>query len=441
MAARTRHGYGFALFASAVIVIVLGAALYVALLREPLVTGDPIIRWSLFGLLAFLVLLLVRYFLLLLFSFLNHLDGSTIEPWDHEPLVSIIVPCFNEEVVIEEVMRGLAALDYPRYEIIVVDDGSHDGTYRRALAAIDTRSGVSMRVVTQANGGKARALNRGIAASRADYILCVDSDSVLAPQSLRKAIRHFRDPTVGAVAGNVKVGNRTTWLTWLQALEYVEGLNMVRSAQAFFRTVNIVPGPIGLFRREAIARAGWCPSDTYAEDCDLTLALVARGWKITYEPQAIAYTEAPERLRPLLRQRYRWTRGILQALRKHAGAILGGGESNFGARVTVLYMCFEAVIWPAANVLANAFLVAIALHYGVSRLLVLWWLQLTLLSMVGALFSVAMEREDFRLVPLAIVYRISYILLLDVSKCLATIEEVAGFSMSWGKLERVGRIQ
>jgi poly-beta-1,6-N-acetyl-D-glucosamine synthase len=441
MSAARRRGFGFALLVSVVMVVVLGTALYVSLLREPLIVDDVVVQWSLFALLTFLGLLLVRYFLLLWFSFLNHLDGATEPPWDHEPLVSIIVPAFNEERTIDEVVNGLLALDYPRYEIVVVDDGSDDGTYRRARAAVSGRDGVTVRVVTQANGGKANAINRGVAASRGEYVLCVDSDSVLTPGSLRHAMRHFRDPHVGAVAGNIKVGNRRTLLSWLQALEYVEGLNMVRSAQAFFRTVNIVPGPLGVFRREAIIGAGWCPTDTFAEDCDLTLALVARGWKVKYEPAAIAYTEAPERLRDLLKQRYRWTRGILQALRKHAGPIMRGGHSNLGARVTIAYMIFESVLWPVANVFANVLLIAVALHYGVNRLLMLWWLQLTLLDMVGALFSVAMEREDFRLVPLAVVYRISYILLVDVAKCLATLEEMAGVSMSWGKLERVGRMQ
>jgi poly-beta-1,6 N-acetyl-D-glucosamine synthase len=389
-------------------------------------------------LLAVLGVLLVRHFLLLWFSFLNHLDdGNEADP-EHEPLVSIIVPAFNEERVIEHVIRSLERLDYSRFEIIVVDDGSDDATHRRARALERDDGRTPIRVVTQPNGGKAQAINRGIASARGDYIMCVDSDSVLTPGSLRAAMRHFRDPHVGAVAGNVKVTNRVNLLTWLQALEYVEGLNMVRSAQAFFRVVSIVPGPLGVFRREAVQGAGGSSSDTFAEDCDLTLALVARGWRIKYEPRAIAWTEAPERLMPLLKQRYRWSRGILQALRKHRGILWRRG--NLGARLTVLYMTFESVVWPVANVIANLFLVWIAVHYGVSRLLVLWWLQLTLLDMVGALFSVAMEREDFRLVPLAVLYRVSYILLIDVAKCLATLEELLGVPMVWGKLERMGRL-
>lgn len=439
MSARSPLRFAVMLATSAVLVVLAGGFLYLRLLQERFVFDAFVVRVSLLVLLAVLVVLLIRYFLLLWFAFLNHLDaGDDVVPQD-EPLISIIVPAFNEECVIEHVIRSLMNLEYSRYEIVIVDDGSSDGTHRRALALARGDGRVGIRVVTQPNGGKAQALNRGIAAASGDYILCVDSDSVLAPGSLRAAIRHFRDPHVGAVAGNVKVTNRVNLLTWLQALEYVEGLNMVRSAQAFFRCVNIVPGPLGLFRREAILGAGGCSSDTYAEDCDLTLSLLAQGWRIKYEPRAIAYTEAPEHLAALLKQRYRWARGILQALRKHRSMLTGRG-GNFGARATVFYMTFEAIIWPVANVFANAFLVWIAVQYGVSRLLVLWWLQLTLLDMVGALFSVAMEREDFRLVPLAVVYRVSYILLIDVAKCLATLEELVGVSMAWGKLERVGRL-
>jgi cellulose synthase/poly-beta-1,6-N-acetylglucosamine synthase-like glycosyltransferase len=252
-------------------------------------------------------------------------------------------------------------------------------------------------------------------------------------------MRHFADPNVVAVAGNVKVGNRRNLLTWLQGLEYVEGLNLMRSAQAFFRVVNIIPGPLGIFRRDALLAAGGYSNATYAEDCDLTLTLLTRGWKIKYEPRAIAYTEAPERVFPLLRQRYRWTRGILQALRKNRRMLMASGQ-GFGTRVTVAYMMFEAIIWPAMNVLANVFLLLIAVRYGTTRLLALWWLQLTLLDAIGALFSVAAEKEDLRLVPYSLVYRMSYILLIDICKVLATFEELAGIRMGWGKLQRLGRL-
>src|SRR6185436_16069303 len=145
----------------------------------------------------------------------------------------------------------------------------------------------------------------------------MDGDARLSPDALRHAMRHFSDPRIAAVAGNVKVVNRRNLWTRLQALEYIEGLNMARRAQGFLRVVNIVPGPIGVFRRDVLRRVGGYDTDTFAEDADLTLKILTAGWHVAYEERAIAYTEAPERFVELVKQRYRWTRGVLQALRKH----------------------------------------------------------------------------------------------------------------------------
>lgn len=437
-----RSGIVFSLLfvASCVGVVVGAVALYLSVLHENYAIDNAIVNLCVSALLCFLVLLIVRYFAMLWFAFLGHLESlSDPESVGAAPLVSVLVPAFNESVCIESSIRSLAAIDYPSLEIVVIDDGSTDDTYWRALDEAKRTRSAEVRVFSQPNGGKASALNRGLREARGSFVMCVDGDSHVAPQSLRAGMRHFGDPTVGAVAGNVKVVNRRNLLTWLQALEYVEGLNLMRSAQAFFRTVNIVPGPLGIFRREAVLAVGGYSTATFAEDCDLTLELLGAGWKIKYEPRAVAYTEAPEQLGTLLKQRYRWTRGILQALRKHAGLLFARG-SRLGTRVTIAYMIFEAVFWPAMNVFANAFFLLVAMQYGATRLLALWWLQLTLLDAIGALFSAAAEKEDLRLVPCSLVYRMSYILLIDICKVLATFEEIAGVRMGWGKLERLGRL-
>jgi len=429
------------LFVAASVGVLAGSiVLYLSVLRETYAIDSAIVNLSVSALLCFLVLLILRYFVMLWFAFLGHLETATDEHLDgNPPLVSILVPAYNESVCIASSIRSFAALDYPNKEIVVIDDGSTDDTYWCAHEEATRTRDVPVRVLSQANGGKASALNHGIREAQGTFVLCVDGDSHLAPPSLREGMRHFADPAVVAVAGNVKVVNRRNLLTWLQALEYVEGLNLVRSAQSFFRTVNIIPGPLGIFRRDALVAAGGYSGVTFAEDCDLTLTLLGQGWKIKYEPRAVAFTEAPEELFPLLKQRYRWTRGILQALRKHRGMLFARGQ-GFGTRVTVAYMMFEAVLWPAMNVLANAFLLLIAVRYGTTRLLGLWWLQLTLLDAIAALFSAAAEREDLRLVLCSIVYRMSYILLIDICKVLATFEELAGVRMGWGKLERLGRL-
>jgi biofilm PGA synthesis N-glycosyltransferase PgaC len=267
--------------------------------------------------LTFLIILIVRYVILLWLGYLHHVETDALpEELTDAPPVSIVVPAYNEAAVIESALRSLLELDYPAYEIIVIDDGSTDDTAERAAALAGDYGRVSIRVLRRSNAGKASALNAGIAIAKHNFIVCMDADSRLSRESVRMAMRHFRDPRVGAVAGNVKVVNRGTMWTALQALEYIEGLNLARRAQGFLHVVNIVPGPIGVFRREALVAVGGYDTDTFAEDADLTLKILTAGWHITYENRAVAWTEAPERLHDLIKQRYRWTRGILQALRK-----------------------------------------------------------------------------------------------------------------------------
>ncbi|MEM8559891.1 MAG: glycosyltransferase family 2 protein, partial [Bacteroidota bacterium] len=282
---------------------------------------------SVVALLLFLTVLLVRYFGVLALSYVYNAkytaqeaayaraeaDGTSLVQ-AFTPPISIIVPAYNEDVLIERTILSLIEQDYPHFEVLVVDDGSKDGTNEIAERLVgvyqNTHGGrAEVRLVTKPNGGKATALNAGIAASQHDFVLCVDGDSQLSPETLRRAIRHLRDPEIGAVAGNVKVQNRDSLWTKLQALEYIEGLNMVRAAQSAVRLVNIIPGPVGLFRKSAIVQAGWYASDTFAEDCDITLKILRNGWRVVYEPGAVSWTEAPNQLTQLLKQRYRWTRG------------------------------------------------------------------------------------------------------------------------------------
>src|SRR3954454_19416286 len=286
------------------------------LFRYPQKLGPVFIAALVITLASFLLLLILRRFLVIWFSYLHQRELASGEAYENYPFVSVIVPAFNESEVIQSSLSSLLELRYPYYEIIAVDDGSTDGTFERMREFEGNHYGVRVSVYRKENSGKADTLNYGIRRSKAPIVVCMDSDSRLTADALRYAMFHFRDPHVGAVAGNVKVINRHNIWTKLQALEYIEGLNLVRNAQAFFRSVNVIPGPIGIFRRKAIEATGGYDSDTFAEDFDMTVKILADGWKIDYEPKAIAYTEAPEELLDIIQQRYRWSRGILQALRK-----------------------------------------------------------------------------------------------------------------------------
>lgn len=395
---------------------------------------------SIVALVIFLFVLLFRYFSILVMAYLYITKYSVEDREGYYPFISIIVPVFNEGKVIRSSIDSLLDLEYPNYEIIVVNDGSTDDTSQVAEELVGYQQGrsamVKVSLINKPNGGKSKALNAGIQYSEAEFVLCMDGDSQLSSTTLRMGIRHFIDPNVGAVAGNVKVENRKKVLTDLQALEYVEGLNMPRSAQGFIRMVNIIPGPIGIFRKSALRDAGYYSSDTFAEDADITLKILEKGWKINYEPNAIAYTEAPSKLHQLLKQRYRWTRGILQAIRKHRKHIINP-TINFNNTLILWSMFYEALVWPAMNIFANLFFI-VAAFYGMSSLVFFWWAGIMLLDMMAAIYCIAAEREEFRLVPYSIFYRLIFILLIDITKAMATVEEFLGVSMTWGKLERSG---
>ncbi|HJW95664.1 MAG TPA: glycosyltransferase [Thermoanaerobaculia bacterium] len=409
------------------------------LFRYPQKLGPVFIAALVITLASFLLLLILRHFLVIWFSYLHQRELASGEAYENYPFVSVIVPAYNEGEVIQSSLSSLLELRYPYYEIIAVDDGSTDGTFEKMKEFEGNHYGVRVSVYRKENSGKADTLNYGIRRSKAPIVVCMDSDSRLTADALRYAMFHFRDPHVGAVAGNVKVINRHNIWTKLQALEYIEGLNIVRNAQAFFRSVNVIPGPIGIFRRKAIEATGGYDSDTFAEDFDMTVKILADGWKINYEPKAIAYTEAPEELLDIIQQRYRWSRGILQALRKQRH-LLTRSSGAITTPLSLWYMIFEGLVWPAMNIFANLFFVWIALLYGMTKLLVLWWLLLTVLDLLIAVHATLMEKESLRLVPYAVLYRFFYILIIDVTKLFATLEELFGLDMSWGKLARRGRI-
>jgi len=438
---KTEWGY---LFILVVLTTAFGSvtlSVYFILLKTRVTIPSILVNVSIISLLLFLIIVIFRYLALVILSLFQHGRNKSMAYECTPPYLkaSILVPAYNEEVVIERSVTSLVELDYPNYEVIVIDDGSEDRTLELARNLEGFHGNVEVKVLTQENAGKSAALNHGAREATGDIVVCVDGDSRLHPDTLKMALRHFKDPEITGVAGNVKVVNRRNLLTNLQALEYIEGLNLVRRAQAFFRAVNIVPGPIGIFRREAILEVGGWADDTFAEDCDLTLKLLEKGHKIDYEPNAISYTEAPEELMPLLKQRYRWTRGILQAIRNHRYMLINpmGGSRII---VTMWQMILEGIMWPLMNIMANILFIVVGILFGMSPLIVLWWVQLSILDMIAAMYTVSIEKERLYLVPYAFLYRFFFVQIVDVAKLAATIEEMLGIQMGWGKLKRSGRI-
>ncbi|WP_457559871.1 glycosyltransferase [Caminibacter sp.] len=392
--------------------------------------------------LTFTLIVILRYMLLLYFSVIKLIFKSADDEFENIKVsykVSIIVPAYNEEKVLPISLPSLIDQSYENIEIIVVDDGSKDNTYKIAKKFEFQSSKKSLKVLRKSNSGKANAINFGIEHSNGEIIMVVDADSKLEKNAVELMVRYFINPEIAAVAGSVYVSNRNNLITKLQALEYIEGLNMVRNGQAFLKLVNIIPGPIGMFRKNALYEVGLYDDDTFAEDCDVTLKLIANGYKIDFESDAVAYTEAPESFIDLIKQRYRWTRGILQAIKKHK-YMLWHFRKNPSATFTMWYMLFESVFWPFMDIWTNLFILFLALSSGFTILVFFWWIMFTILDMAGALYCVLVTGESLSLVFYAIIYRLFFIEFINIVKIFATFEEWFGIEMSWGKLERKGNL-
>ncbi|HEV7536428.1 MAG TPA: glycosyltransferase, partial [Acidimicrobiia bacterium] len=320
---------------------------------------------------------------------------------------TVIVPAYNEERVIAKAIAALARLDPAPFEVIVVDDGSTDRTAEVAAAAgaaAFAGTGATFRVVQQENRGKAAALNHGLLLTTTEVAVVIDADTVVSPGLLAAFGPHFTDPRVGAVAGNVKVGNRRNLLAALQALEYVVALNLDRRAQDVARAMAVVPGAAGAFRVAAVRQVGGYQSDTMVEDADLTAALQRAGWRIPYEPAAVVFTEAPECLADVVRQRRRWSYGTVQVVAKHRGAMLEPAAGNIGL-VGLPWNLLTSVVLPVLGPFADLWLLYLVLtgQLGVAAGV----LALAVVAdLVVSALAVAADGERWSLVALAPLLRL-----------------------------------
>jgi len=355
----------------------------------------------------------------------------------YAPPVAVVVPAYNEAVGIERAVRSLAASDYPEFEVVVVDDGSTDDT-----AAIVEQLGLEqVRLLRKPNGGKASALNTGIGASSAPVVVMVDGDTVFEPEALRRLVQPLGDPTVGAVSGNTKVGNRRGMLGRWQHIEYVTGFNLDRRMYEVLQCTPTVPGAIGAFRRDALAEVGGVPGDTLAEDTDLTLAIGRTGRRVVYAEDARAWTEAPSSLGDLWRQRYRWSYGTMQAVWKHKRALLTRDprERRIG-RLALPYMILFQILLPILAPLVDLFALYGLLFSNAVPVLA-FWLGFNALQLLLATFAFRMDQESLRplwALPLQqFVYRqLMYVVIIE-----STVSALVGARAHWRHLTRTGDVE
>ena len=270
--------------------------------------------------------------------------------------VSVIVPAYNEKECIANTLKSLAQSTHP-IEIIVVDDGSTDGTSEISREAARELGMTNVRVIRQENAGKPAALNNGVRNASYDIVVMMDGDTVFEADTVRQLVQPFADPEVGAVAGNAKVGNRDTIIGAWQHIEYVMGFNLDRRMYDLLRCMPTIPGAIGAFRREAVLQVGGMSEDTLAEDTDITIAMHREGWRVVYQEHARAWTEAPGSLKQLWSQRYRWSYGTMQALWKHRKSLTDKGPSGRFGRVGMPLVVIFQIVTPVFAPLIDVFTV------------------------------------------------------------------------------------
>ncbi|WP_460666232.1 bifunctional polysaccharide deacetylase/glycosyltransferase family 2 protein [Kribbella swartbergensis] len=348
--------------------------------------------------------------------------------------VSVIVPAYNESAGIEAAIRSLVTSDHP-IEVIVVDDGSTDGT----ADIVEALRIPGVRVIRQRNAGKPVALNTGLRAARFDLIVMVDGDTVFEPDAVRMLVRPFADPSVGAVSGNAKVGNRGGLLGRWQHIEYVVGFNLDRRLFDLAECMPTVPGAVGGFRRTALERIGGLSDVTLAEDTDLTMALCRDGWRVVYEERAIAWTEAPASLGALWRQRYRWCYGTLQAMWKHRGAWVQRGPAGKLGRRGLTYLLLFQVLLPLLAPVVDVFALYGLLFLDPLRV-GLVWLGFLALQLGMGLYAFRLDGEragPLWTLPLQqLVYRqLMYLVVIQ-----SVFTALAGSRLRWQRMERYGSL-
>jgi cellulose synthase/poly-beta-1,6-N-acetylglucosamine synthase-like glycosyltransferase/peptidoglycan/xylan/chitin deacetylase (PgdA/CDA1 family) len=363
------------------------------------------------------------------------------------PLQSVLIPAHNEAKVIAETIRHILASDYPNLEVIVVDDGSKDDTPEvvRTTFAGDLR----VRLITMTNGGKAAALNRGLAEARGSVVVALDADTYFSSDSIRKLVRWFEDAEVGAVAGNAKVGNRVNIITRWQALEYITSQSLERRMLASLGCITVVPGAIGAWRREALQKLGGFPSDTLAEDQDLTIALLKAGYKVLYDSTAIAWTEAPDTVSDLIKQRFRWAFGTLQCLWKHRRVALKPRYGSLGLIAipqTWLFQFLLSLLAPFVDFVLvwrlalSAFdLVEHQSQFDGQTLhkVLFYYFAFVVVDLCSAALAVTMERkEETALLPWLVLQRFGYRQLMYYIVIKASFVALFGPLVGWNKLER-----
>lgn len=350
------------------------------------------------------------------------------------PFVSIVIAAYNEEKVIRKTIQSIIKSKYPRFELIIVDDGSTDETAK--VVESECRRYANIRLIRKENGGKSTALNVGIRNAAAEFIVTLDADTIIAENAISSLVQYFKDTNVGAVSGNVKIGNRKNLLTSWQHIEYVTGFNLEKRALDELNSVTVVPGAIGAWRKQALMDIGLFEEDTLAEDTDATLKLLRKGYKVKSEESSIAFTEAPENVKSFVKQRYRWTYGILQCIWKHKRAFFNPKNKVLGffALPNLLFQYVLLAVAPIADLI-----LILAMSSG-HWFVVKFYLAFLLVDTLVSVYSFSLEKESKKPLITLFIQRLIYRQFFTFVVYKSILFAIKGQLMGWNKLQRTGSV-
>jgi cellulose synthase/poly-beta-1,6-N-acetylglucosamine synthase-like glycosyltransferase/peptidoglycan/xylan/chitin deacetylase (PgdA/CDA1 family)/uncharacterized protein YxeA len=410
-----------------------------------------------FSITSFILLMFIRLFWLVK---VNKNSPKYVD--DYYPHVSIIIPGYNEESVCVQTVESLINQKYPNYEIIYVDDGSKDRSYE--ILKIKYILNPRVKIFKKINGGKASALNYGISKSKNDIVIMVDADTQFKKDSIKNLVKHFQNPKIGAVAGNVQVGNdyftqkangaknpKFNLLTIFQRLEYITSQNFFREAFELVNIITIVSGAIGAYRKQAVMEVGGVSTDTLAEDGNLSFDVLAKGWKIVYERNAISLTEAPENLHALYKQRVRWAFGNIQVLWKNRNIMLNRKFGWLGfLAMPFAWNCFIGlIIGPFVSLLTVSYasydVVVNGQMTADSKLIltaIFWYTIFMLVELTVVSVSVWRDpsTSKFRLIPFFFIYTFLFPFFLFIVSISVIIKIFKGTPQGWGHLKRTANV-
>lgn len=348
------------------------------------------------------------------------------------PAISILIPCYHEELHIEETLTNCLRLDYPDFEVVVVDDGSADRTVEKILQYV--AEGRVRLIAKTENEGKAMALNDAIPCLRGEIVVVIDADSSPAPEMLRYIVPHFSSARVAAVTGNPRVMEKDTFLAQLQTIEFTSIVSILRRAQRVWGRILTVSGVATAFRKSALVDVGLFSPDMATEDIDMTWKLQKRYYDVRYEPGAVVWMRVPKHLRALWKQRKRWALGLAQVLRRHGKDVLISWKRRrmwpilFESSLSILWaytFVFLTILWAFSYAVGHP-------PVGASPIPNWWGMLIATLCIVqlgtGVLLDRRYDREIVRYFPVSVYYPLVYWILMAVVTTVSTPRGLLGIS-------------